>query len=148
MSRALSIVQAYFPNVTSVADATKNLRVRVSKQDNQSAKVKNHKACAMAVATKRQEHADGVIVSMSSAYVVKGTKAVRYRLPQSVTREVVSFDRKAGFDPGDYHMASPDPSHKIGATHEGRTQTTSQQKSPKHTTGGVRAVLGSKGGEQ
>src|ERR1700734_609460 len=77
MSDALSIVKEFFPNALTVKDAKEPITVQVTKGDNNSAKVRDHKACAMAVACKRAEHADGVIVSVMTAYVIKGTTATR-----------------------------------------------------------------------
>lgn len=144
MAAALRIVQQFFPEVKWVNDAKEPIVVQVTKQDNNSAKVKNHKACAMAVACKRSEKAEGVIVSMTMAYVINGTVATRYRLPQSVSREVVSFDRAAGFDPGEYQMSVPVPSGKLGAVRGTGGRRTGEKKKIKriHYTGGVRTVLG------
>ena len=145
MADALSNVQKYFPNVESVEDAKEPITVEVTKQDNRSAKVKNHQACAMAVACKRLTKADGVIVSVMTAYVINGTKATRYTLPESVSREVVSFDREAGFDPGVYQMIPPCPTRKLGAIVGGNTgRTGTGKKKVQHVTGGIRTVLGSK----
>jgi hypothetical protein len=145
---ALKIVQKFFPGVESVSDAPEPIIVEVTKADNRSAKVKNHKACAMAVACKRSEHADGVIVSLTRAYVIKGNQAVRYSLPESVAREVVSFDREAGFDVGEYHLGAPGPAAKLGAIHTQERKTAHGGKKIKYhkTGGGIRTVLGSKEG--
>lgn len=146
MSSALQNVQKYFPGVESVVDAKEPITVEVTKQDNKSAKVKNHQACAMAVACKRTMKADGVIVSVSTAYVINGTTATRYRIPESVSREVISFDREAGFDPGLYSLAVCEPTSKLGASRGGNTGRTGtgNKKKTKHQTGGIRTVLGSK----
>jgi len=143
---ALKIVQKFFPNVTRVKDAKEPLMVEVLKRDTESAKVKNHSACAMAVACKRVLKADGVIVSVTTCYVVHGTSAMRYKLPESVSREVVSFDREAGFAAGSYTIHPSNPSHKLGHGHEGSKANTGKGKKQvwKHHTLGIRTVLGSK----
>lgn len=145
MSEALKIVQEYFPEVKRVVDAKEPIVVEVTPADTRSAKVRNHQACAMAVACKRAEGADGVIVSMSMAYVINGPLATRYRLPQSVIREVVSFDREAGFDLGEYQLSPPVPTGKLGAVRGSNGKHTGEKKKIKrvHHTGGVRTVLGS-----
>lgn len=94
--RALRLVQKYYPEVTKVIDGKKPIRVEVTKKDSNSAAVRDHKACAMAVACKRKLNLDGVLISVSTAYLVKGKKATRFQLPPSVSREVVSFDRHGG----------------------------------------------------
>lgn len=50
MAYALSIVQRLFPDVTKIVDAKKDSVIEVTKSDTKSATVRNHKACAMAVA--------------------------------------------------------------------------------------------------
>lgn len=115
---ALSIVKRFFLNVENVIDAKGNARIEVTKGDCNSKAVRSHGECAMAVACKRQLHLDGVIISRSVAYLVKGKTARRFMLPPSVSREVVSFDRGAGFEPGTYELAKVSESTKLGARPE------------------------------
>ena len=89
---AINIVKKFFPNVTRVVDASRNASIEVTTKDSQSKAVKDHNDCAMAVACKRKFHLDGVIISRTTAYLVKGTQARRFKLPSSVSREIVSFD--------------------------------------------------------
>jgi hypothetical protein len=146
MGDALRNVRKYFPEVTKVQDAKEPIGVIVTNADNRSAKVKNHQACAMAVACKRGRRPDGVIVSINRAYVIKGNLATRYRLTESASREVVSFDREAGFAPGEYTLMPPEPSRKLGAITGGNGQKTGTGKPVirKHVTTGIRTVLGSR----
>jgi hypothetical protein len=154
MATALQIVQRYFPDVKTVKDAEEEARIQVTNRDNQSAKVRNHTACAMAVACKRTYQADGVIVAISVAYIIKNGVATRYRLPESIAREVVSFDRKGGFAPGEYKILAPKERHVIGKQ-QGSTKDHTQEEDiivrggtpPKkkpfvHFTEGIRTVLG------
>ncbi len=145
-AHALTIVQKFFPNVKSVRDATSPITIEVTKADNNNSKVRSHSACAMAVACKRAEHADGVIVSIMTAYVIKGTSATRYVLPESVSREIVSFDREAGFAPGEYVMRPPEPSKQLGVHRGGKSTHTKNGKkiTRHHHTSGIRTVLGSR----
>ncbi len=113
-ARALKIVQKYHPNVTSVVDSKNDLVIEVTDHDDKNSKIKNHAHCAMAEACQRQEHADGAIISVSSAYIIKGDVAIRYRIPESVSREVVSFDRKGGFEPGIYKLNKPYRAELLG----------------------------------
>ncbi len=110
MATSLNIVRKFYPEVESVTDAPKALRVEVKRIDSNSAAVKNHKGCAMSVACKRTFHVDGVVISRDRAYLVKGNRATRYALPKSVSREVVSFDRGGGFAEGVYELIKP-PAH-------------------------------------
>jgi len=108
MPTSLAIVKKFFPNVSTVSDAKKTVRVEVTKKDSNSSTVKNHKGCAMAVACKRTFDLSGVVISRDRAYLVTGEKAVRYALPESVSREVVSFDRNAGFAEGTHQNSRRD----------------------------------------
>jgi hypothetical protein len=147
MSTVVKIVQRYFPDVTTVKDARENIVVEVTKRDNQSAVVRNHKACAMAVACKKKMEADGVIVSLSKAYVIKGSVAYRYEVSEHAVREIISFDRDAGFAPGEYQLNAPVGNNKIGAIRGGNGPKTGKE--PRKTkvvhrkTQGIRTVLGS-----
>jgi len=102
--RSLAIVQKFFPKVTTVKDGTDDLEVEVTKQDATSSRKKDHNNCAMAVACKRKAKADGIIISISMAYIIKGNTATRYQVPNSVGREITAFDRGARFAEGNYEL--------------------------------------------
>jgi len=150
MASALSIVQQAFPHVNRVVDAKKDSVIEVTKRDTTSATVRNHKACAMAVACKRKLDLDGVIMSISTAYLIKGDVATRYLVPTSVAREITAFDRNAAFEPGEYRLKAATDSSKLNGV-----QGTYPAKSGKangnlakrfrHKTEGIRSSLGSKG---
>lgn len=113
-THALAVVRKFYPNVNSVVDATESLNIEVTKRDNQTAAVKKHQTCALAVACKRKKKVDGVIISIATAYLIKGDKATRYKVPPSVSREIVSFDRKAGFEMGFYKLNPHQKSDRLG----------------------------------
>jgi hypothetical protein len=148
-SKAIHNVRKFFPKVTRVNDATKAIEIEVTEHDDKVARKKDHAECAMAVACKRKLHADGVIISRSVAYVVKGTEATRYKVPESVSREVVSFDRGGGFGIGTYELKVPD--YNLGEPHSGGhdsksplTHSGGLAKRFRHITTGVRTELNSK----
>lgn len=147
-STSLRIVKSYFPNVTKVRDADKPIHIEVTDADNKSSKVRNHNGCAMAVACKRTFNLSGVIVAVKTAYLIKGNEAVRYSLPESVSREIVSFDRDAGFSVGEYHLDAPIKSHRLGAPDDRMLDRHKSRGNGEtrfiHRTTGVRAALGSK----
>jgi hypothetical protein len=147
-THALAAVRKFFPNVTHVEDASESIDVTVTVADDKASKRMEHDTCAMAVACKREQKVDGVIISRKTAYLIKGKTATRYELPESVSREVVSFDRGAGFAPGDYSMRPPSGSRKLGALSGGvggdRHRGTGKPVRRVHKTDGIRAVLGSK----
>lgn len=147
--KALATVQKFFSEVVSVDDASKDVTVEVTKADNQNGMVKSHKTCAMAVCVKRTLKADGVIIAVRTAYVVYGDKAVRYRLPESIAREIVSFDRKAGFAVGTYKLNAPCKSEKLGHPSGDHSNRNGNRPPGKfrfmHHTSGIRTVLGASG---
>jgi hypothetical protein len=113
-SKLVSRIQRFCPEVNRVADATKPITITVTKRDVQKSSKKNPENCAMACSFKRRGW-DSAIIHRSTAYLVRGDLAVRYFVPQSVVREIVSFDRHGDFRPGDYHLSAIDPSRRIGA---------------------------------
>lgn len=146
-TRALGIVRKFFPNVTSVTDATKPVTIEVTKRDAASEGKKDHKACAMAVACKRKLHLDGVVISRSVAYLVKDAVATRYGVPEQVAREVVAFDRGGAFEPGEYRLDKPTRIKLLGAAKDadGRpehSKTKAGRGEPHHMTTNIRTALG------
>src|SRR5262249_8329569 len=117
MPDVMLIVHKFFPNVKRVKDASRPIEIQVTKADSSSKGRKNHKTCAMAAACKRAFHLDGAIVSKRMAYLIRGPVATRYEIPESVAREVVSFDRGGGFAPGTYRLGTP--KHELGAVSRG-----------------------------
>lgn len=114
-------VKRLFPDVQVAVDADKPVEVSVSRRDCKDAKRLNPSECALARAARRDLQADGVIIGISSSYVIKGKTAYRFDTPESVKREIVSFDRHQDFAPGDYHLNPKSPSARLG-------QHTSRQK--------------------
>ena len=143
--RSLSIVRKYFPQVESVEDATRSLKIEVTSRDVSTSKRKAHAECAMAVACKRVKELDGVLIATSVAYLIKGDKATRYEVPNSVAREVVAFDRGAAFEPGEYHLDKPYETKRLGHQEGGHAKHpgTGKPHQRRHITENVRAILGS-----
>jgi hypothetical protein len=141
---ALSIVQKYFPQVKIVVDAGRPRIIEVEDQDLKKSNVQSHKSCAMAVACKRSLHLDGVLISRKVAYLVRGDKAIRYLVPEAVSREIVAFDRGAGFAPGTYRLVPFPPFNRLGVhkpTGPKKSKATHQPRF-RHVTSGIRAMLG------
>lgn len=138
--RILSIISEYYPNVTNVIDAKSDLPILITKQDFKKGKIKSPDSCAMAKAIER-EH-DGAIISLSTAYVIDGNKAIRYKVPDSVAREIVSFDRNSEFAPGSYTLKMPSPSLRL-TNKPKTTKPTNKSKKEKrtyHRTVGLRVL--------
>jgi hypothetical protein len=148
-STSLRIVKHFFPKVSKVNDSHENAIVEVTNKDTSHAKVRDHSACAMAVACKRTFKADGVIISVKTAYLIKGDIATRFQLPESIAREVVSFDRNAGFEEGVYQLSKVSKSKELGRdTHSNQkdrhVSREGETKTIRHFTKGIRVALGSK----
>lgn len=141
----LNVVQRFFPKVEQVIDANYRALIDVTQKDASSKAIKDHTGCAMAIACKRKFHLDGVIISRSVAYLIKGTRARRFKVPESISREVVSFDRGSGFTPGKYELAAVPNSMKQGYR-EGKPERPAKRDGkpsrPRHLTTNVRSVLG------
>ena len=146
INSSLRIVQRFFPSVATVNDGTKKTVIEVTTKDAASKAVRDYGHCVMAVACKRQLKLDGVIISRAIAYMIKGTQATRYTLPPSVSREIVSFDRGATFEPGTYELAAICKSKRLGSQRgrhldPGRERTGKNVRS-RHVTTNIRQVLG------
>jgi hypothetical protein len=109
---ALGIVRKYHPNVTRVVDAKKQVNILVTPEDCKGSKKKSPDHCALAQAFTRKY--DGAIISLSTAYLIKGNKAIRYKVPQSISREIVSFDRHHDFAAGEYTLKAPSKTARLG----------------------------------
>lgn len=103
-----------FPNVIHAVDADTAIEVSVQRKDCKDAKKNNPMECALARAAKRELHVDGAIIGISSSYIIKGDTAFRFETPESVKREIVSFDRHGDFSPGDYYLTPKSPSNRFG----------------------------------
>ena len=144
-SGALRTVRKFFPNVRFVDDAKEKSIIEVTSRDAQSKAVRDYEACVFAVACKRKLKLDGVIISRSVAYMVKGETATRYFIPGSVAREIVSFDRGAGFETGTYELAAVGEKSRMGRKREDLSPDRERKNNNKrfrHITTNVRSVLG------
>lgn len=107
-------IRRYFPNVNRVADSKAPLKIVVKECDVEKAKKKSENHCAMALACQRDSGCDGAIIRPTVAFVIRGDLAVKYDVPHSVQREIVSFDRHRDFRPGEYQLSAVVPTHRIG----------------------------------
>ena len=108
-------VHRLFPQVKTAYDATDAIEVSVRPKDCQDAETLNPMECALARAAKREHKATGAIIGMATSYIIKGTTAIRYQTPQSVQREIVSFDRHGDFSPGEYYLYPKPQGARLGA---------------------------------
>lgn len=138
-------IRQYFPQVNRVADSTKPLIVCVKPCDISSAKSKKEDDCAMAHALERQEKCDGAIVRSSQAWIIRGDLAVKYAVPPSLSREIVSFDRHHDFREGTYQLSPVPKSHLMSNKHKRRdsakrSHVRTRKDRVRHVTEGIRGV--------
>ncbi len=122
-SKSLHIITQYFPKVKEIIDASKRAIIEVTKEDAKSSGIKDPLMCAFAKASYRSFGADGVIIGLTTSYIIMAKRAVRFKNSEALSREIISFDRKAGFDPGLYLMSPFSPRQRLGVykareTHE------------------------------
>lgn len=143
--KALRMINSFFGKVAKVVDADKQMVVNVTRADIEKSHMKNHKTCALAVCCQRSFHADGVIIGLTTAYIIKGNTAYRFKLTGTISREITSFDRGAGYDEGEYLLVPPPPSSRLGAGRPsvapGGATTGKGPKHFRHITGRVRTTL-------
>lgn len=113
-AKLVSRIRRFAPQVDRVADANRPIMVRVTPGDIRKADKKDPSNCAMACSFRRAGF-DAAIIHPTKAYLIKGTLAIRYHVPESVLREIVSFDRHADFKAGVYQLSAIYKTDKIGA---------------------------------
>lgn len=133
-------VKRNFPDVEKVINARKGVKIIVRKRDcGVDAKRKDPTECALARAMKREYKADGVVIGLTASYVIRGKKALRFATPESVQRELVSFDRHHDFAPGVYRLAPVPPSTRE-KQNSGTPTSGSRRKRFVHKTVRVRTI--------
>jgi len=90
-----------------LTDATRPIVVGVAVDDILKSRTKNSKCCAFARAAKREPGVRAAYFFRSTAFLEFGDRMVRYSLPQSVQKEIVSFDRGGIMAPGEYELRPP-----------------------------------------
>lgn len=141
---SLGMIQRHFPLVSRVEDAKLPEVVEVTDDDNAHADVKSHKTCALALACKRFFHADGVIIGLTISWIIRGRVATRFHNSGTTSREITSFDRKAGFDTGLYLLTPATTSNKLGtkrSSNPNRSSGRSGIRRFRHYTRNVRSTL-------
>lgn len=107
-------LQRLWPEVDTVEDAQENVIISVLAED-QKATRSDPGDCALARACVREGIADVALIGKGISYLIKGNLATRYMTPETVAREIVSFDRHGDFAAGrDYHLGKVSPSARFG----------------------------------
>lgn len=99
-----------------VKDATRPLVIGVSVDGIKKAQKKDSRCCAFSRAAMREPNVVGAHFFRTTAYLEYRNELVRYALPPSVQKEIVSFDRCGIIAPGTYQLSSVPPANtKAGA---------------------------------
>lgn len=93
-----------------IKDATSRIKIVVTDNDVVSAKKADSKHCALARAALRLPGVKAAYFFRQIAFLEYANKMLKFHLPESVTREIVTFDRAQIFDSGIYQMRPPPPS--------------------------------------
>lgn len=136
-----------------VVDAKSPLMLKVEKEDVDKSTLKNSKMCAFARAAERTLPIRAAFFFKTTAWLEYEDKIVRYNLPPSMQKEIISFDRSRSMEPGTYRLASVNPAgtlkakdawrakaKKAGKTHQS-TGRVKGRKAFRHVTTNVRDVF-------
>lgn len=131
-----------------VVDATKSLKMTITRTDVKHAKKNDPANCAAAIAYKRKLNKE-VHIFLTRAYVKENKSWTRYMVPESVSREIISFDRGSDFIPGDYIIKAPVETQKLGAHRlRGPNKKKISSNKPNHITADVREFDSSRLGKK
>jgi hypothetical protein len=141
---ALHRINKHFPNVDTVLDQTKHVKIHVTEQDCTGAHKESFSDCALARAAKRELHADGALIGLTYSYIIRGRNALRFKTPPSVQREILSFDRHHDFDIGTYSLSPIPEVARLGVSTNSKSgPRTGPSKTPRyhvHKSARVRKV--------
>ena len=115
-NRMLSYMAKKHPDVTTAHDALEPVKLTLSDPDIKNGVAKDHTKCAFANAACRMLKADDAYVGIRMACLKFGTKLVRFKLPESVSREIVCFDRHRDCDAShkSYQFSAVNGDRKLG----------------------------------
>lgn len=108
-------------------DADNSLSLVVTARDIKLAKAANSKECALARACKRELRVKAAYFLRTVAWLEYPDKMVRYRLPQSVQKEIVSFDRSKMMSTGEYTLSPVTPMKRGKGRARTRLKVTSKK---------------------
>jgi hypothetical protein len=155
-------------NDVPVLDATKPAKITITPLDVRRGNAKDPSACAAARACMHTLRAAHARVYVGRTFVElpaktarrygarpeskRGAVWVRFRTPTALRTEIVSFDRSKQFDPGEYILPPPQPSHRAtGKRYGGKTprgiaaaaaRSMDRRKKKKYKRPAARHVLG------
>lgn len=126
-----------------VVDATKRLTIKITESDIEKGNTKDPGKCAAAQALLREKDCSEARVHLGRTYLKIGKKWLRFHTPESLRGEIISFDRGAAFQIGEYTLSPMQPSHKATGKAHGSAPSTKKPKVTKvrakpHVVYGVR----------
>ena len=152
---ALEIVhQNGYSDVSAVRDANADLEFPISEKDARLGIPLDHTKCPAARSLKgkktvidgKEETIVGAIIAKRSAYVIlENDTAIRFRVPESLTREEIAVDRGGKFLAGTFKLKKPGKGERLEDRYTGKTHNPSKRARPTftpHVTEGVRTTLG------
>ncbi len=122
-------------NGKKVVDATRPMKISISKQDAKLGKTKDPGSCAAARAIIRSVvDAKAARVHLGRTYIEYPDKWVRYRTPVALKLEIVSFDRGAecSYTKGDFTLLAPTSTDRLGMRPKKPTGKTGSRKRRSH----------------
>lgn len=112
-----------------MVDAKKARVIEVVAKDIKQARSQDPRHCAFANACRRTDKKiRAAYFFRTSAWLEYSDKMVRYILPGSIQKEIVSFDRGGLTAPGTYQLSPPKGSNALGAA---RARSKKRKKHPK-----------------
>ena len=99
-----------------VVDAPKKRTITITESDVQKGNTKDPAKCAAAQALLREKDCTEARVHIGRTYLKIGKKWVRFHTPESLRGEIISFDRGATFQPGEYTLTPMQPAKRAGRT--------------------------------
>jgi hypothetical protein len=96
-----------------VVDADKPVTIHITPADCERGSKKDPMRCAAALALKRVTGCDETRVHLACTYLRFRNKWRRYATPPSLKAEVISFDRRGGFYPGDFRLRPMSPTLRL-----------------------------------
>ncbi len=127
-----SMAEKLFPQVKHVVDAEEPVTVQVKGGDIRGAAIKDPANCAVARACKREYDLDGAIITISTAYLIKGDTAYRYSVPKVMATETVVFDRGGTVQSGTYQLVPFSRRSTLTAKREKRINPPPRSRNRRH----------------
>lgn len=123
-----------------VTNASRPVRINVTKHDVAKGVPKNQNACAIALACMRDiPGATAAKVHMSTCFVhLKRKGWQRWRVPEYATREIVAFDRGGTFVPGEIDLMPVPITPKKKRRRTANSGSRVRGRQPRHVTQDVR----------